>query len=81
LKTFAENEHGNLPPVAMHELIMLEASGRLMQNRNISSVSITRSAAFFLFLAFVLQMIAHPYQYVTDCAELNGDCPSQVARR
>jgi hypothetical protein len=47
LKTFAENEHGNLPPVAMHELIMPEASGRMMQNRNISSVSITRSAAFF----------------------------------
>jgi hypothetical protein len=34
LKTFAENEHGNLRPVAMHELIMPEASGRMMQNQN-----------------------------------------------
>ena len=64
----------------MHELIMLEASGRLMQIGIYQAVLLQEARRFFLFLAFVLQMIAHPYQYVTDCAELNGLPQHQVGR-
>jgi len=58
LDHFAENRHGNLPSVAMRELIMPEASGPYdTTSPFIKRFFYEKRAVLFLFIGFVLQMI------------------------
>jgi hypothetical protein len=60
LSGFVENEFGNLPSVAMRELVMPEA-GPFNEDREgneISQFYYRKRGVFFLFIGFVLQMIA-----------------------
>jgi hypothetical protein len=60
LSGFAENEHGNLPSVAMRELVMPEA-GPFYEERvgnEMSNFYYRKRGVLFLFIGFVLQMIA-----------------------
>jgi hypothetical protein len=58
LDHFAENREGNLPSVAMRELIMPEASGPYdITAPFIKRFSYEKRAVLFLFIGFVLQMI------------------------
>jgi hypothetical protein len=55
---FAENRHGNLPSVAMRELVMPEASGPYDANApHIKRFFYAKRAVLFLFVGFVLQMV------------------------
>jgi len=60
LKTFTENKYGNLPSVAMRELVMPEASGPYDSDSDyIKRFYYHKRGVLFLFLGFVLQMIAN----------------------
>jgi hypothetical protein len=58
LEHFRENEHGNLPSVAMRELIMPEASGPYdTESPYIKRFFYAKRGVLFLFIGFILQMI------------------------
>jgi hypothetical protein len=58
LSGFKENEFGNVPSVAMRELIMPEASGPYDATSDwMSQFYYKKRAVLFLFIGFVLQMI------------------------
>jgi hypothetical protein len=58
LEHFRENKEGNLPSVAMRELIMPEASGPYdSESPYIKRFFYSKRGVFFLFIGFVLQMI------------------------
>lgn len=58
LAGFKENEYGNVPSVAMRELIMPEASGPYDMNSNqMSLFYYQKRAILYLFIGFVLQLI------------------------
>src|SRR5262245_18006437 len=57
LHGFAPNEYGNVPSVAMRELIMPEASGPYdSESHHMSLFYYKRRGIFFLFIGFLLKM-------------------------
>ena len=59
LSGFEENEFGNVPSVAMRELIMPEASGPYDTTSDlVSQFYYKKRGVLFLFIGFVLQMIS-----------------------
>jgi hypothetical protein len=59
LSGFKENKYGNLPSVAMRELVMPEASGPYdSESHYMSLFFYKRRGVLYLFLGFTLQLIA-----------------------
>jgi hypothetical protein len=58
LSGFKENRYGNLPSVAMRELVMPEASGPYdADSPHISMFYYRKRGVLFLFIGFVLQLV------------------------